>query len=67
MDNRRTLSIIAQGSSAARSSRNILNDDEQNFDINAPNDLTDENLQRRQSNHVCHFNIKLSLILSFIF
>ncbi len=61
MDNRQTLSIIAQGSSAHRSSRVVLNNDENNFEIDELNDLTSENLQRRRSSRVS-LNILFLLI-----
>ncbi len=51
MDNRRTLSIIAQG--ARRASHGISKMDEQEVDIDESNSITIENLQRRRSSRVC--------------
>lgn len=66
MDSRHTLSIIAQGSTATRASRVLLNDDEQDFDIIDPNDLPITNLQRRRSSRVCYC-LSLNHIYSFLF
>jgi hypothetical protein len=52
MDNRRTLSIIAQ-STGRRTSRAISNAGEQDFESKDTNNLINEDLQRRRSSRVC--------------
>jgi hypothetical protein len=60
MDNRRTLSIIAQSTSTHRPSRIVSNNNEQDLEINGLDDLTIDNLQRRRSSRV-------SLIISIFY
>ena len=55
MDNRRTLSIIAQGAgNTSRTNRSTLqnNNEEEEFIIDEPSGLPSENLQRRRSSRV---------------
>ena len=60
MDNRRTLSIIAQGAgNTRRSSRTALQntnnptDEDEEFTLDEPAGLPEEFLQRRRSSRVC--------------
>jgi hypothetical protein len=59
MDSRRTLSFLAQGTGGRRMSRAVATiNDEQDFELESPSDLTIENLQRRRSSRVS-LNFKL--------
>jgi hypothetical protein len=57
MDNRRTLSIIAQGA-GRRTSRAVSRADEALFEAEESNNLLNENLQRRRSSaRVCGISL----------
>ena len=52
MDNRRTLSIIAQGAGGRRPSRMVTISDELDLDTDIPNEINISHLQRRRSSRV---------------